>query len=246
MHRLLYSSVLFLMVLVTSCTTVKQQYMDNLDTKYPLVRAMSEKIPPSIDIHMESIVDRKIPGPVEPIPVRIYTPTKRNYNAPLIMYIHGGGFVLGNLEHVDRTVRLLARDTGAIIISVEYRLAPEHPYPAGLEDCKAAFDWLVTCANDEFGSDPTRIAIGGDSAGGNLATEVAIWRRDQKLIMPCAQLLYSPLVGATDPSTGKPWPSRTEANKKNRTHQKEPRVLRAHVSWKSIGVSERSNRLSDL
>jgi len=214
MHRLLYSSILLCLVLLTSCMTVKQRYMDNLDTKYPLVRAMSEKIPPSIDILMESIVDRKIPGPAAQIPVRIYTPTKRDLNAPVIMYIHGGGFVLGNLEHVDRTVRLLARDTGAIVVSIEYRLAPEHPYPAGLEDCKAAFDWLVTHANDVFGADPTRVAIGGDSAGGNLATEVAIWRRDQKLIMPFAQLLYSPLVGATDPATGKPWPSRTEANKK--------------------------------
>jgi len=214
MQRLLYSSILFCMILVTSCMTVKQRYMDTLDTKYPLVRALSERIPPSIDIHMESVIDRKIPGPVDPIPVRIYTPTKRNFNAPIIMYIHGGGYVIGSVEHVDRTVRLLARDAGAIIVSVEYRLAPEHPYPAGLEDCKAAFDWLVTHANDVFGADPARIAIGGDSAGGNLATEVTIWRRSQKLIMPCAQLLYSPLVGATDPATGKPWPSRTETNKK--------------------------------
>jgi len=214
MRRLLLSAILFSLILLSSCMTVKQRYMDNLDTKYLFVRAMSEKIPPSIDIHMESIVDRKIPGPTDPVTVRIYTPTRRNYNMPIIMYIHGGGFVLGSLEHVDRTVRLLARDTGAIVVSVEYRLAPEHPYPAGPEDCKAAFDWLVTHANDVFGADPERIAIGGDSAGGNLATEVAIWRRDQKMIMPYAQLLYSPLVGSTDPTTGKPWTSRTEANKK--------------------------------
>jgi len=208
------SVLLFFLILFTSCLSLKRRYMDNLEEKYPLVRAMSEKIPPSIDIVMHSVVDREIPGPAKPIPVRIYTPTKRNFSAPIIMYIHGGGFVLGSLEHVDRTVRLLARDTGAIVISVEYRLAPEHPYPAGLEDCKAAFDWLVTHANDVFGADPKRIAIGGDSAGGNLATEVTIWRRSQKLIMPCAQLLYSPLVGATEPETGKPWPSRLEANKK--------------------------------
>jgi acetyl esterase/lipase len=188
--------------------------MDNLDVKYPLVRAMSEKIPPSIDIHMESVIDREIPGPAGQLRMRIYTPTKRNLDAPVIMYIHGGGFVLGSIAHVDRTVRLLARDTGAIIVSVEYGLAPESPYPAGLEDCKTEFDWIVTHANDVFGTDPARIAIGGDSAGGNLAIEVAIWRRDHKLIMPCALLLYSPLTGSTDPATGKPWPSRAEANKK--------------------------------
>jgi len=214
MHRLPYSSILFCLVLLTSCRTIQQQYMDNLDKQYPFVRAISETIPPSIDIPMESVIERKIPGPVDQITVQIYTPAKRNYSAPVIMYIHGGGFVIGSVEHVDRTVRLFARDTGAIIVSVEYRLAPEHPYPAGLEDCKAAFDWLVTHANDVFGADPERIAIGGDSAGGNLATEVAIWRRDKKLIRPWAQLLYSPLVGAINPKTGKPWPSRTENNKK--------------------------------
>ena len=113
----------------------------------------------------------EIPSPSGPIPARLYRP-EGDAPQPLVAYLHGGGWMLGSIESFDTVVRALANAAGAIVVSVGYRLAPEAPYPAGLEDCLCAVRWLAANAA-ELGADPERLAIAGDSAGGNLATVVA-------------------------------------------------------------------------
>ena len=103
------------------------------------------------------------------MPVRVYTPADAvGGNAPLLIWIHGGGWVIGDLDTADATARALANRSGAVTVSVDYRLAPEHPAPAALEDCLAALTWCVENA-ELLGVDASRVAVGGDSAGGNLA-----------------------------------------------------------------------------
>ncbi len=111
------------------------------------------------------------------IPVRIYTP---NTNGPhaLMVYFHGGGFVLCGLDTHDSTCRTLCNGTGAVVVSVDYRLAPEHKYPAAAEDCYAATLWAAEHAS-ELGADAQRMVVAGDSAGGNLAAVVALMARDR-------------------------------------------------------------------
>ena len=118
--------------------------------------------------------DLEIPAPSGPIPARLYRPETASAGAPcpLVAYLHGGGWMLGSIESFDTVVRALANASGAIVVSVGYRLAPEAPFPAGLEDCLCAVRWLAAGAA-ELGADPERLAIAGDSAGGNLATVVA-------------------------------------------------------------------------
>ncbi|SFQ62764.1 alpha/beta hydrolase [Amycolatopsis rubida] len=120
-----------------------------------------------------------VPGPegAPDVPVRVYTPDRVATNA-LVFDIHGGGFALGDLE-VDHAANVgLARDLGVVIVSVEYRLAPENPYPAGLEDCYAALEWSVKHAN-ELGIDPEKTVLYGVSAGGGLAAALALLARDR-------------------------------------------------------------------
>ncbi len=103
---------------------------------------------------------------------RLYTPPDRTSPMPLLVYLHGGGWVAGSVATLDPFCRLLSKAAGLMVASVEYRLAPEHPYPAALEDTLAAVDWAAEHAA-EFGGDPSRLAIGGDSAGANLAAVAA-------------------------------------------------------------------------
>jgi len=141
--------------------------------------------------------DREIPGPNGPIPIRIYSPHAiiPGQPAPLLMFYHGGGFVLGNIETHDSITQYLCEKAGVVVISVDYRLAPENPFPAGLEDCYAALVWAKDNAQD-IGGDGDRIAIAGDSAGGNLAASVCLMARDRKgpdiklqlLIYPCVDM----------------------------------------------------------
>jgi acetyl esterase len=105
-------------------------------------------------------------------PGRIYTPPEAGSPPPLLVYVHGGGWVVGSIETHDPFCRLLSEAAGAIILSTEYRLAPENPYPAALEDVLAAYQWAATHAAS-FGADPQRLLLGGDSAGGNLAAVIA-------------------------------------------------------------------------
>lgn len=148
--------------------------------------------------------DFTVPGPGGPIPVRLYTPQGSQAPAPLLVYFHGGGWVIGDLETHDAHCRRLAAYSGARIMAVDYRLAPEHPFPAGHDDALAATRWAFDHAS-EMGVDPMRIGVGGDSAGGNLAASVAIDLRDDPVRKLKFQLLIYPATGPAEPT-----PSRLE------------------------------------
>ncbi len=137
-----------------------------------------------------SVRDIEIPGPAGPIAARVYTP-EGTAPFPLLAYFHGGGFTIGSIEGYDATLRALANASGCVIASIDYRLAPEHPFPAGLDDCYAATTWLAEHAAS-LDADPARLAVGGDSAGGNLATVVALLARDGSGPKIAFQLLVYP------------------------------------------------------
>ncbi len=139
------------------------------------------------------VEDRRIPGPAGEIPLRIYTPASAAPTGALV-YFHGGGWVIGDIESHDEVCRALAKGSGSVVVSVDYRLAPEHKFPAGPEDCHAATKWVAANAA-ALGVDPNRIAVGGDSAGGNLAAVVAQMARDHGGPKIAFQLLIYP---ATD------------------------------------------------
>ncbi len=136
--------------------------------------------------------DRHIPGVAGDIPVRVYTP-EGNSPMGVLVYFHGGGWVLGNLESHDRVCRALANKAGCVAVSVDYRLAPEHVFPAGAEDCYAATKWVSENAAS-LGADPARLAVGGDSAGGNLAAVVSMMSRDRGGPSIAFQLLFYPVT----------------------------------------------------
>lgn len=122
------------------------------------------------------VEDRTVPGPAGEIPVRVYRPTD-DTGLPVLVWFHGGGWTIGSLETHDNTCRSLANAVGCVVVSVDYRLAPEHKFPAAAEDAFAATQWVAQHAS-ELGGDPKRIAVGGDSAGGNLAAVVSLLARD--------------------------------------------------------------------
>lgn len=133
-----------------------------------------------LDIKPEPVhaaFDRTIPGPECEVPVRIYTPQPARSPLPVLVWLHGGGHVVGTLDSYDALCRKLALTAGCVVVSVAYRLAPEHKFPAGVVDSFAALEWAGAHAAG-FGGDPSRLAIGGDSAGGNLAAVCAILARD--------------------------------------------------------------------
>jgi len=141
-----------------------------------------------------AIDDRRVPGRDggPDVPVRLYRPTPPSAGrVPGIVMIHGGGFVIGSVEAEHAGAALTATGTGAVVVSLEYRLAPEHPYPAALEDCYAALCWLHDEA-DTLGVDPQRVALIGASAGGGLAAATALLARDRGGPPVCFQLLQIP------------------------------------------------------
>lgn len=146
---------------------------------------------------LESVVDTMFPGPTGNVAVRIYRPQNEHPGAqPCLIFYHGGGWAVGDLDTHDHMCRHLAHGSGAIVIAVDYRLAPEHKFPAALEDCLAAVHWVVNSA-EELAIDPARIAIGGDSAGGNLSAAVTIALRDSNGPKLALQLLLYPAVDFT-------------------------------------------------
>ena len=140
-------------------------------------RALTQPAPPDV----AEVRDLRIPGPGGgEIPLRAYRPLGARPDAvlPVLVYFHGGGWVIGDLDTHDTLCRELANGSGCAVVSVDYRLAPEHPFPAAFDDALAATRWVSSHAA-ELGADPTRLAVGGDSAGGNLAAAVALAARDQ-------------------------------------------------------------------
>lgn len=145
-----------------------------------------------------SVKDSTFPGPAGPVPIRIYKPAGSE-PMPVVLYIHGGGWVIANLDTYDASPRALANLSKAIIVSTHYRQAPEHKFPAAHDDTLAAYKWLLANAT-ELGGDANKIAVVGESAGGNMAADIAIAARDQKLQAPLAQILVYPVAG-NDTST---------------------------------------------
>ncbi len=137
--------------------------------------------------------NRTIPGPGGDIPIRIYTPPG-NDPFPVIVYFHGGGWVIGTIDTYDSSARALAKAADALVVSVEYRKAPEHKFPAAHEDAYAAYQWVLRNA-DSFGGDPSMVAVAGESAGGNLAAAVCLMARARGELMPVHQTLIYPIAG---------------------------------------------------
>lgn len=159
-------------------------------------RELFDQTAPALDAKFEEVArleQIRIPGPAGEIRVNLYAPqAKAAGRLPLLVYFHGGGFVVGSLESYDKLCRVLANRAGCLVASVDYRLAPEHRFPAAPDDCLAALRWLAGHAA-EIGADAARIAVGGDSAGGNLAAVTALRAREggprlalQLLVYPCA------------------------------------------------------------
>lgn len=132
------------------------------------------------------------PGPSGPVPIRLYRPEGVE-TPPLLIFIHGGGWMFGDLDSHDAACRTLVVVAGCAVAAIDYRLAPEHPFPAGLEDCRAAVEWLLDHAAD-LGLDADRIGIGGESAGGNLAAVLARQLANRPGVKAMLQLLIHPAV----------------------------------------------------
>lgn len=172
-----------------------------------VARSQLQKLSSMIDSGVAvDVKNSSIPGPAGPLPVRRYTPadagvlvdSSRERSSvgeprPLLVFFHGGGFVVGDLDTHDGLCRLLCRDAEVHVLAVDYRLAPEHPAPAAVDDCYAAYRWAVEHAA-EFGADPARVAVGGDSAGGNLAAVVSQLARNDGFALPALQLLLYPVT----------------------------------------------------
>ena len=139
--------------------------------------------------------DRLIPGPAgaPDVPVRIYRPEKRTGILPALLWIHGGGYIMGDIDQEDNLSRQLTLGGDCVVVSVDYRLAPEDPFPAPVEDCYAALKWLANHGK-EIGVDTSRIAIGGASAGGGLCAGLALLTRDRGEIDVLHQFLIYPMI----------------------------------------------------
>lgn len=161
------------------------------------------------DAVMALMKENNIPAPVmnvdtmgKDIPVsggnihlRMYTPKAGSSPLPVVVYYHGGGFVIANLDVYDASAKALAEQTGAIVVSVAYRLAPEHKFPVAHNDAFAAYQWVLKNAAS-FKGDPKRVAVAGESAGGNLAINTAIKAKDSKIMIPTAILAVYPVAGS--------------------------------------------------
>lgn len=149
---------------------------------------------------VESVASCLIPAEGNPLEARIYRPVDCPSPAPAVVYLHGGGWVLGDLDVQDATCRYLANRCRSLVVSVAYRLAPEHPHPAAVEDARTAVLWTHAHA-EQLGADPQRVAVAGSSAGGNVAAGVALRLRDEGRKVLAAQLLLYP---PTDPLLASP------------------------------------------
>jgi acetyl esterase len=181
--------------------------LHELNAGFPRVETMTgpearaavaqRRVPPNNIDDVRSAIDHAVPGPAGAIPIRIYYPHGEHSGPrPAIVFYHGGGFVFCDIESHDGFCRALARGSQAVVVSVGYRLAPEHPAPAAALDAFAAFCWVIEHAAG-LGIDASRTAIAGDSAGGNLAAVTAILCRERGVARPAGQLLLYPVI---DPS----------------------------------------------
>lgn len=161
--------------------------LEQARASYRALGALSTR-PDTVTVH-----DRAIPGPGGEMPARVYQPS--DPSGAGMVYFHGGGWTIGDLETHDSACGVLTEASGCVVVAVDYRLAPEHPYPAAVDDADAATRWVADHAG-EFGIDPGRFGVAGDSAGGNLATVAATRARDRGGPELAAQLLIYPGVDA--------------------------------------------------
>ena len=156
-----------------------------------MVSLMDEPAP-----SLPRIEDIRIPGPAGEIPARLYSTTVEKRPQPTVAYFHGGGWVQGDLETHHGLCARLARHAGALVVAVDYRLAPEHKFPAAVDDCLAAYRWLRAKGRD-LGADTTKVAVAGDSAGGNLSAVVSQLAASSGVPVPTCQVLIYPAVDAS-------------------------------------------------
>jgi acetyl esterase len=183
-----------------------QRYLlDNVDKNLTLIRTVIDRAESTKDIDLKSTENMSIAGPNGDIKVRMSVPINVSQDSKLVIYFHGGGYVAGGLEMVDRFTKLLARDCNIVVISVDYRLAPENPYPIGLNDTVAVVKWAYENAGT-IGIDKNKIFVAGDSAGAGLSAVLAQISRDKKEIHIAGQILLWPPTGKDD--NGNPFPSR--------------------------------------
>jgi acetyl esterase/lipase len=159
------------------------------------VKAVMEETKTNMPATKVVIKEIQIDGADGSIPARLYIPEGGIKPMPVVVYYHGGGFVIADNNVYDATPRSLADQTKSIFISVEYRKAPEHKFPAAHEDAFAAYKWVLANARS-FDGDPKRVAVAGESAGGNLALNVAIRARDEKIQIPAHELIIYPIAGS--------------------------------------------------
>jgi acetyl esterase len=191
------------------------------------------------EIGVKEVRDIEVDGAEGPIKARHYVPPDPGGPHPLIVYYHGGGFVICDLDTHDAPCRLLCRYGGAHVLSIDYRLAPEHPFPAPIQDSQAALRWAFEHA-EELGADPNRIAVGGDSAGGNISTVMALLGRKGENPMPHFQLLIYPVTDFADPH-----PSRDMFSEGFFLTQSEMDWFHEHYAL-NIGADAHDPRLSPL
>lgn len=182
---------------------VARTLIDAIEQVFPCVenmeaseaRAMAKEMPPVVEEPeaVAVVYDRTIPGPDGDVPVRVYRPVEGGDPLPVVVYFHGGGWVICDLDTHDGTCRALANGVNAVVVSVDYRLAPEHKFPAAAEDAYEVTSWVAAHA-DELGVEPSRLAVAGDSAGGNLAAVVALMARDRGGPAITFQLLVYPVT----------------------------------------------------
>lgn len=159
------------------------------------------------------VLDSTIPTANGALPIRVYTPKDAKGQLPIIVYYHGGGFVIATNDTYDATPRALANAAQAVVVSVEYRKAPEHKFPSAHDDAYAAYLWVLE-KGTSIGGNPKRVAVAGESAGGNLAANVAIRARDEKKQHPVHQLLVYPVASSdTNSESYVKWASAKPLNK---------------------------------
>ncbi|MFC9787498.1 alpha/beta hydrolase [Rhodococcus sp. NPDC127528] len=173
---------------VASYLSARQQYWRPMyELGVQASRSMMESMPRTPAPEMHAVEDRTLPGPHGPLSVRVYRPNDAA-TLPAMVYFHGGALVIGSVESFDSMARHLAAATGAMVISVDYRLAPEFPYPVASDEAYAATRWVLENAA-ELGTEPNLVAVAGDSAGATLAAGVALRARDEQAQSPVFQLL---------------------------------------------------------
>jgi acetyl esterase len=179
------------------------KFMKDTNDEFPTVETMTAEEARAVLVgrrlavtnlgDVAGVDDRSIPGPEGDVPVRIYRPHGERGCRPAVVFAHGGGFVLCDLDSHDGFCRAMSRHTETVVVSVGYRLAPEHRAPAAVEDVYATWCWVMG-HTDELGVDPSRVLVAGDSAGGNLAAVTALMCRERGAAMPAGQVLMYPAI----------------------------------------------------